>query len=150
MSNNTLNKKTPSKPKKASSSVSSTKPEVKQLSSAVNSILWLVTIALVVGISYGNQYLTEANVNPVFRLLGVVVAIILAVLAFLVTNQGRKFLKFAMEAMLELKKIYYPTKKEALQTSIIVVVISVLVSFMFWLFDFVIQYFVNLITTWRF
>ncbi|RIY34970.1 preprotein translocase subunit SecE, partial [Psittacicella gerlachiana] len=126
MSNNAVNNKTPGKPKKASSAVVQ-KAEVKQLGTAVNGFLWIVTIALVVGVSLGNQL--YADLNPVVRLLAVVFAIILAVLAFLVTNQGRKFLKFAMESMLELKKIYYPTRKEALQTSIIVVVISILVSF---------------------
>ncbi|RIY31991.1 preprotein translocase subunit SecE [Psittacicella melopsittaci] len=147
MSNNAVNNKTPGKPKKASTVVTQ-KPEERQLGAATNGILWLITIALVVGVSLGNQY--YASLNPVVRLLAVIVAIVLALVAFLVTNQGRKFLKFAMESMLELKKIYYPTRKETLQTSIIVVLISVLVSFMFWIFDFVIQYFVNLITTWRF
>ncbi|MFC6277447.1 preprotein translocase subunit SecE [Psittacicella hinzii] len=143
-----MNNKTPTKPKKASATnvQVATKTVDKTIGTAFNSILWLLTLALVVGVSVFNQ--VYGNHNPVIRLVVVIVAIVLAILTFLLTNQGRKFLKFSMEAMLELRKIYYPTRKEALQTSIIVVLISVLVSFMFWFFDFVIQYFVTLVTNW--
>ncbi|RIY36431.1 preprotein translocase subunit SecE [Psittacicella hinzii] len=148
MNNNNMNNKTPTKPKKASATnvQVATKTVDKTIGTAFNSILWLLTLALVVGVSVFNQ--VYGNHNPVIRLVVVIVAIVLAILTFLLTNQGRKFLKFSMEAMLELRKIYYPTRKEALQTSIIVVLISVLVSFMFWFFDFVIQYFVTLVTNW--
>lgn len=139
-----------SKPKKVNpATLVQDRPVAKTNSTAVNATFWTLTIALVVGVSAFNQVF-EKDFNPIIRLVAVIVGIAVAFGSFMLTNQGRKLLTFSMEAMLELRKIYWPTRKEALQTSLIVVVISVLMSFMFWFFDSVIQTVVNLITTWSF
>lgn len=149
MSDNKTSNKVPSKPKKVSANIQAPVRTVdKSVNGGLNAVLWLLALGLVIGVSVLNQFNT--HLSSIVRLLIVVASIVVALVCFLLTNQGRKLLKFGMESILELRKIYYPTKKEALQTSIIVVVISVLVSFMFWFFDFVIQYFVKLITTWSF
>lgn len=132
------------KPKKASASSVVKAPE-KNISTPANVSLWAVAIGLVIGVSVFNQIYAD-HYNKIVRLIVVVASIAVALGAFALTNQGKKLIKFILEALLELKKIYWPTRKEAFQTSIIVVVISVLTSFMFWFFDSVIQALVTLIT----
>lgn len=140
---------TPAKPKKVNpATVKAVKASIKVNSPAVNTAFWGLTILLVAGVSVFNQMFAQ-QYNPIVRLLVVIGSIVLALGAFVLTNQGRSFVKFGLESLLELKKIYWPTRKEALITSIIVTVISVLTSFMFWFFDKVIQTVVQFITSFN-
>lgn len=140
--------RTSNKPKKVNPA-NIVKKEPKVNSKPLNATLWTVSLLLVVGISVFNQFY-EKDFNPLVRLIAVIISLALAFGAFILTNQGRRLLSFSMEAMLELKKIYWPTRKEALSTSLIVVTISIFMSFLFWFLDSVIQTVVNLITTWSF
>lgn len=109
----------------------------------------MLTIGLVIGVSVFNT-MYAAQFATYYRLVIVVAAITGALGSFSLTNQGRRFIKFGMESLLELKKIYWPTRKEALQTAIIVVIVCIITSFSFWFVDSVINTVVNYVINFRF
>lgn len=138
-----------SKPKKVSASRAAEirrKEEVVPRSVPVNIGLWLVTLGSVVGGSIYNAMF--ANDSLWLRFIIVVICVVVGLGAFAFTNQGRKFVRFAIEAALELKKIYWPTRKEALQTCVIVVIVCVLCSFAFWFMDSVIHQVVDFLISY--
>lgn len=139
---------TPNKPKKVARTTLP-KEEVKKLPVVANVGLWAVTAAIVGAVSFFNVQFAD-QYNAIVRLLVVVAAVVLALGSFVLTNQGRAFLRFTRESLLELRKIYWPTRKEALNTSLVVVAVSVITSFAFWFLDSIIHTVVELITTWRF
>lgn len=60
--------------------------------------------------------------------------------------QGRAALAFAKEARTEVRKVVWPTRKETLQTTGIVLVMVVLVGIMLWLLDMFLLWGVKLLT----
>ncbi len=89
----------------------------------------LVLIAGVVGFYYFED---ESQLLRVLGMLGV------AVVAFLIavtTDKGRRSMAFVKDARIEVRKVVWPTRQEALQTTIAVLFMVVLVAIMLWLFD---------------
>jgi preprotein translocase subunit SecE len=62
------------------------------------------------------------------------------------TNLGRSFWLFAQGSSIELKKIVWPTKKETMQTTLIVVVMVLFVGILLWMFDGLLMWGVGFIT----
>ena len=89
----------------------------------------LVLIAGVVGFYYFED---ESQLLRVLGMLGV------AVVAFLIaatTDKGRRSMAFVKDARIEVRKVVWPTRQEALQTTVAVLFMVVLVAIMLWLFD---------------
>ncbi len=60
--------------------------------------------------------------------------------------QGRAALMFAKEARIEVRKVVWPTRKETLQTTGIVLVMVVIVGIMLWILDMFLLWAVQLLT----
>lgn len=89
----------------------------------------LVLIAGVVGFYYFED---ESQLLRVLGMLGV------AVVAFLIaagTDKGRRSLAFFKDSRVEVRKVVWPTRQEALQTTVVVLFMVILVAIMLWLFD---------------
>ena len=50
-------------------------------------------------------------------------------------NKGRRSLAFFKDARIEVRKVVWPTRQEAMQTTVAVLFMVVLVAIMLWLFD---------------
>ena len=101
---------------------------------------------------FGNFYYTQHIVIDEsslgrFGRTAIVIAVIIAGLAVtLFTNKGHALLTFAREAYVELRKVVWPTRQEAVQTTIIVFVGVCVVSLFLYLCDLVFLQVVKAIT----
>ncbi|ORU94322.1 MAG: preprotein translocase subunit SecE [Cycloclasticus sp. symbiont of Poecilosclerida sp. N] len=94
--------------------------------------LGLAIVAIVAGI--GGFYF-YADESLLLRVIGLLVMLSIAVGLVYATALGQSFWQFAQGSRIELKKIVWPTKKETMQTTLIVVVMVLFVGILLWVFD---------------
>ncbi len=70
-----------------------------------------------------------------YRVLGIVAAVIVAVIIALTTQRGHALAGFMQDARTEVRKMVWPTRIETLQTTIVVFVVVVLLALFLWLID---------------
>lgn len=152
MSETTSNKKVPAK--KAVEKKVATTANGAQLfvSPAVSAIFWTVSFLLVATVIFGNYYYTnyvvvdEGNIARLLRVLLVIFGFGIALAVALLTNKGRSLLQFARQSYTELRKVVWPTRQEAVQTTFIVFVAVCIVSLFLYLCDIVFLQIVRLFT----
>ncbi|MDX1706745.1 preprotein translocase subunit SecE [Pseudidiomarina sp.] len=103
-------------------------------SSSFDSIKWLVAIALLAAAVVGNYYYGE-QVSVLYRAIGVVLLVIVAGVVAGLTDKGRRFRMFAKESRTEIRRVVWPSRQEATQTTIIVVVATALIALLLWGMD---------------
>ena len=74
-------------------------------------------------------------------------AILLGVLVFAFSQYGRNFWQFVLEARVELRKVFWPTRKETLNTTVVVLVFVAIASTFFWLLDLTLAYVTKFFTS---
>lgn len=99
----------------------------------MESVKWLVAIALLAGAVVGNHMFADQSV--LLRAIGVVVAIAAGLGIASQTNKGRTFLAFAKEARIEVRKVIWPTRQETTHTTLIVMVATVIMALILWGLD---------------
>jgi preprotein translocase subunit SecE len=62
-------------------------------------------------------------------------AFAVAVLAFGFSQYGRNFWQFVIEARVELRKVFWPSRDETFKTTLIVLVFVAIASMFFWVLD---------------
>ncbi|MDY4281457.1 MAG: preprotein translocase subunit SecE [[Pasteurella] mairii] len=115
----------------------------------VNSFLWLLAVVVVAVAALGNIYLVEQFSTPI-RVVGVVILLIVALAIVAITNQGTKARTFLTDSRTELRRIVWPTRQEAMQTTLIVLGVTVLVSLILWGLDSIIVSIITFLTDLRF
>lgn len=118
-------------------------------SKGVNSVLWCLAILLLAVAAIGNAYFAS-SFSLVVRVLLLVVLAVGAVVLAAMTNQGQKAIGFIKESRTELRKIIWPTRPEATQTTLIVLAMCVVVSLVLWGIDSIIVTLVTFLTNLRF
>ena len=122
-------------------------PEEK--SKGLNTFLWLLTVVIIAATAFGNIYFEDQYSTPI-RVVAVVVLLLIALGIAAMTNQGRKALGFFQDARTELRRIVWPSRPEATQTTFIVVGVTVFVSLILWGLDSIIVSIITFLTDWRF
>ena len=126
-----------------------TKPtELVSVSKLINSLLWLVSSAIII---FGVAITMYSNFLGIsfksYSTSIVVVVILMALVIARFTNQGRHFWDFFNASKLELAKVVWPTRKETITITvmviIIVVVFAILISVFGLIFENFIQYFLG-------
>ena len=110
----------------------------------LDTALLLLSIAVLVGGLFAYYYYSDESV--LLRTLGVLVAFSLAVFIALRSAQGKTLWAFIQGARVELRKVVWPTREEAVQTTIIVLVFTMIMGTFFWLLDFLLLWFTRFIT----
>ncbi|MBT8138266.1 MAG: preprotein translocase subunit SecE [Gammaproteobacteria bacterium] len=100
---------------------------------ALNTALWIVTLALVVGGIYGNVYFGGESL--LYRVLGLLAVAIVAALVALQTVEGKAFWALIKGARTEIRKVVWPTRQETMQTSLMVLAVVVVVGIILWGLD---------------
>ncbi len=116
----------------------------EQPSGSLDSLKWVVIILLLAGAVVGNYMYGEQSV--LIRAIAVVAAVIIAGLVAMQTVKGRTAVEFAKEARTETRKVVWPTRQEAVQTTGIVLVATLFMSFVMWGLDSVLFELVGFIT----
>ncbi len=115
-------------------------------------LLWLLSFALIIGAIGGNYYYTqyyifdEGTLGRLVRTIVVIAVIVAGLGVVLFTNKGRTLISFAGQAYIELRKVVWPTRPEAVQTTFIVFVAVCLVSLFLYLCDLLVLQVVRAIT----
>jgi preprotein translocase subunit SecE len=115
-----------------------------QPSGSLDMVKWFFVITLLAGAVAGNMIYGEASV--LLRAVGVVIAVLFAGLIAGQTEKGRTAIAFAKEAKIEVRKVVWPTRQEAIQTTGIVLVVTVIMSFILWGLDSILFELVGLVT----
>ena len=116
----------------------------EQVTSSFDTLKWGVVFLLLAGAVAGNYVYGEASV--LIRAVAVVVAVAVAGLIAMQTEKGSNALIFAKEARTEVRKVVWPTRQEAVQTTGIVLVVTLLMSLLLWGLDSVLFWLVGLVT----
>lgn len=122
------------------------------VSPALSAVFWIVAVVVVCAAIGGNYYYTQyvaVDETVVARLVRVlaVIACMLAGLGFaLLTNKGRALLQFAQKSYTELRKVVWPTRQEAVQTTFIVFIAVCVLSLFLYLCDVIFLEIVRLFT----
>ena len=95
--------------------------------------LALATILLVGGIAA--YYVYAAEYSQVYRVAGVILTTVLAFVVAMQSAPGRRLWHFAQGSRIELRKVVWPTRNEALQTTLAVIVFVIIMGIFFWLLD---------------
>lgn len=115
-----------------------------QPSGSLDSLKWGLIFLILIGAVFANYYFGEQSV--LVRALGVVVAVVIAGLIAMQTEKGRTAVLFAKESRTEVRKVVWPTRQEAVQTTGIVLVATLIMSLIMWGLDSVLFWLVGLIT----
>ena len=115
-----------------------------QPSSSLDGLKWGIIFLLLVAAVGGNYYYGEESV--LIRAVGVVVVVGLAGILAMSTVKGRNAVSFAKESRTEVRKVVWPTRQEAIQTTGVVLVVTLAMSFLLWGLDSILFYLVSLIT----
>ncbi len=104
----------------------------------------LVAVLLIVAGVAGFYYYADQAL--LYRVLGLLGVIIVAVLVALTTQLGAETVSFSRGAAMEMRKSVWPTRRETTQTTLLVLAMVVLVGLMLWLFDMVLLWAVKMLT----
>lgn len=96
--------------------------------------LWIVAGLILAGGIYGFAYL-EGQVMDLVRIVGLLAVIAIAVVVASRTQKGSEFFSYVREVDVERRKVVWPTRQETLQTTLIVLVITVIVGLILFLMD---------------
>ena len=81
-----------------------------------------------------------------FRVIAILVAAVIAAAIGLTTAPGQTVREFVKGATIEIRKVVWPTRKETVQTTLMVMVMVILVGIMLWLIDMFLGWAVRLLT----
>ncbi|WP_426359578.1 preprotein translocase subunit SecE [Pseudocolwellia sp. HL-MZ19] len=115
-----------------------------QPSGSLDFLKWALVLIILASAVAGNYIFGEESV--LYRAIGVVVAIAIAGLIAMQTEKGRAAVIFAKESKTEIRKVVWPTRQEAIQTTAIVLVATLIMSIIMWGLDSVLFWVVGFIT----
>ncbi len=99
-------------------------------SSALDTLKLLVAVALLVAGIVG-FYWFEGHSN-LLRVIGLLAAAVVAGFVAVQTEKGRAIWSFFGESRTEVRKVVWPTRQDAMQTTLIVLLVVILMSLFMW------------------
>ncbi len=100
------------------------------LGGRVNSFKWAIVIFLI-GLGIAGNYL-YSDQSLLIRVLGLFFLGVMAVFTALQTENGKRFWQFALDARMELRKVVWPSRKETVQTTAMVLGVVAIVGLILW------------------
>ena len=113
-------------------------------SNALDMFKWVVVFALLAGLVTANTVYGEISV--LYRAIAAVVVVVIAGFIAASTEKGSTFLSFAKESRTEVRKVVWPTRQEANQTTLIVLAATLIMALILWGLDGIIVRVVGFIT----
>ena len=93
----------------------------------VNTMLLVISTALLVAGVGAYYWYQDLLITPI-RVVGLIVIAIVASLIAAQSDNGAAFFRFLKEADIERRKVVWPTHQETLQTSLMVIIVTILIS----------------------
>lgn len=104
---------------------------------------WVVAVAILAGAIVAFYYFAEQSV--LLRVIGLLAAAGLTVAILLQTEQGRTAWAFVREANIERRKVVWPTRKETVQTTGIVIAMVTVVALFLWALDSILSVLIRIV-----
>jgi preprotein translocase subunit SecE len=108
-----------------------------------NAPLWIASLLLLAGVA--GYYVLSSQPTWV-RWLCVVGGFVAGATVFGLSAAGREFRQFVMDARNELRKVFWPTKQETWQTTLVVFVFAVVMGIFFFFLDMLLAWATKLLT----
>ncbi|MGD8345847.1 MAG: preprotein translocase subunit SecE [Lysobacterales bacterium] len=89
-------------------------------------LLSIATVMLIAGVG-GYYWLQDLAITPV-RVVGLIVVAVVASFVAAQSDSGSAFFRFLKEADIERRKVVWPTHQETLQTALMVIIVTILIS----------------------
>jgi preprotein translocase subunit SecE len=106
--------------------------------------LKLLAAGLLIAAGIAGYYLL-LDMPAVFRVLSVLLSLVAAAGVAWMTEPGRRFYAFSQESVVEARKVVWPTRKETMQMTGVVVAFVVIMALFLWLVDGSLTWLVKLI-----
>lgn len=94
--------------------------------------LFVALLLVAAGIA-GYYYLQDSA--PALRLVSVLVGLLLASGMALTSESGKRFFAFGKDSIAEAKRVVWPTRKETLQTTAVVIAFAITMALFLWAVD---------------
>ncbi|EKO3660407.1 preprotein translocase subunit SecE [Vibrio metschnikovii] len=118
--------------------------ETPDSSNALDTLKWVITFVLLAAAVVGNYLYGEWSV--VARAAGVIVFIAGALGVAATTVKGQAAIVFARESRMEVRKVVWPTRQETMQTTLIVLAVSIVMALALWGIDGIMVRLVSFVT----
>ncbi|MBA6252478.1 MULTISPECIES: preprotein translocase subunit SecE [unclassified Colwellia] len=115
-----------------------------QPNGSLDSLKWMIVILLLAGVVFANYFYGDESV--LYRAIGAVVGIVIAGVIAMQTVKGQNAVAFAKESRTEIRKVVWPTRQEAIQTTGIVLFATFIMSLVMWGLDSTLFWVVGFIT----
>ncbi len=102
--------------------------------SARDYLFWSIGLLIVAAGFYGFYQFAGDVITPI-RAVGLLVAIVIAAFVIAQTTRGRDFFSFLREADVERRKVVWPTRSETVQTTLVVIVLTIIASIVLFILD---------------
>lgn len=108
-----------------------TKSEAKEY--RLDPLKWLLVVALIAAGVVGNSHF---GAEPLlYRVLVLVALGAIGLLVAVNTAKGASIWRLLRESLVEVRKVVWPSRAETNQTTLIVIVVVIVMSFVLWLLD---------------
>ncbi len=115
----------------------------EQENSGIDNVkLGLAIILLAIGF-YGFYFFAEQPL--LYRVLGILLFVIIAGGIALTTSKGRALTSFMQGARTEVRKMVWPTRTETLQTTAVVLIVTIIIGIFLWLLDMLLGWIMKMI-----
>jgi len=94
-----------------------------------------LAIAVFIVLSAIAGFYVFADQSLLLRVVGLLVAVVIAIAIALQTEKGRGIWIFFQEAQVEVRKVVWPTREETFQTTLIVILVVIVVALILWGLD---------------
>jgi len=122
--------------------------QVETVSTGADKAKLVVAVALVIAAFVGFYLLSKQGQIAQWGVL--LVALGAAVVVFATSEPGKEFVAFGRDAWREVKKVVWPTRKEAIQMTAYVFAFVVVMALFLWLTDKTLEWvFYDLVLGWR-
>jgi preprotein translocase subunit SecE len=93
----------------------------------VDSMLLVISVAMLIGGIWAYYFYQDLAITPV-RVAGLIGVTLVAAWVAAQSTQGAALFRFFKEADIERRKVVWPTHQETLQTSLMVIVVTIIIS----------------------
>lgn len=117
---------------------------VEQSNNGLDVVKWVIAIALLAGAVIANNMFDQESV--LIRAIGVVAAVVIAGFFAATTTKGKTFISFAKESNKEVRKVIWPSRQEATQTTLIIFAATAIIAIILYFLDMFLRWAVALLT----
>jgi len=107
--------------------------QTEAATSVIDVVKLVFSVSFVIAGLAGFYYFSEFPL--LYRVLGLVAVVLVAMVMALTSTTGRNFSAFVREARQEVRKVVWPSRQETVQTTLTVFAMVFVVGLILWLFD---------------